>query len=115
MQRNVKHPMAWIPDLVERAQQYTVLLIIFPTCSFAGLAALLRSGKELTARAIASAMLNSGFFGVITCAFLMHRNQGDFSWFTLAISLLAGVGGNTTYEAILESAVSFLKFRANGK
>lgn len=79
-----------------------VFLSAFSICSVAGLASYLRSGRELTARQVFSAMLNSGLLG-LAIAFLWYRyfNGKDNIWFLLGVSLLAGLGGASLLDFIL--------------
>lgn len=67
----------------------------FGLSSLAGLAALLRSGHELTWRAVVSSMLNSGMLGlVIGLTWYKYYGADDASvYFVLGVSTLAGLGG----------------------
>lgn len=80
--------------------------LAFFGASFAGLATQLRSGKDLTRRAIASAMLNSGLVGAII-ALLGYRTFAEDIPYLMGMSLLAGIGGAT----ILDFALQLLKRR----
>lgn len=70
--------------------------------SLAGLAYLLRSGKELTRTAIASAMINSGLTS-LAIAFLWfnyYREQNN-TYFLLGICTLAGLGGASVTDLLV--------------
>jgi hypothetical protein len=82
--------------------RHWLLLVIFPTSSLAGLAALLRSGQKLNRRAVLSSLLNSGLFGVSVGAIMIHRYGMDSSHVILGISILAGLGGNALLDFSLE-------------
>ena len=101
-----------IMSFIEKWQDHIVLLAIFPTCSLAGLASLLRSDRPITKRAVASVMLNSGFFGVVVAAFMIH--QYEFSFLTIVASLLAGLGGNAMWESILELFLAVMRAKVGG-
>lgn len=83
-----------------------VAALAFLGASFAGLATQLRSGKELSRRAIAAAMLNSGLIGAII-ALLGYRAFAEDLPYLMGMSLLAGIGGAT----ILDFALQLLKRR----
>lgn len=92
-----------------------ILITIFPVCSFAGLAALLRSHRELTKRAVASAILNSGFFGVAVAALMFQRYGADSSlYLTIGVSILAGLGGNTAVDFGIEMLKTYVA-KSDGK
>ena len=79
-----------------------IVLALWPACSLAGLAALLRSGVEPTKRQIISAMLNSGLFGLI-CGLWLVSDMGVESWPKIAaISIAAGLGGNSLLVYCIE-------------
>lgn len=68
--------------------------------ALAGVGALLRSTKELTARALLSAAINSGALGG-GLAMLLFSYFKDNTWFLLGLCLLAGLGGMTLVGFIL--------------
>jgi len=74
----------------------------FAISSFAGLAALLRSGKQLSFRVIASAMLNSGLLG-LGLAFLWYNYFRGNVWFLMGVCLLAGLGGVTLVDFVCQA------------
>lgn len=78
--------------------KWLLLLAIFPACSFAGLAALLRSKQKLSKRNILSAVLNSGLFGVVVAAVMLHQYGLDSLYLTIGVSILSGLGGNTALD-----------------
>lgn len=59
--------------------------------SFAGLAVLLKSGKELTGRAVTAAILNSGVQGLVI-ALLGYEHFSGNPAMLIGLSLLAGMG-----------------------
>ena len=82
--------------------------------SLAGLAALLRSGKPLTTRAVVSAVLNSGIMGFVIAALWYSYFQGN-TYFLIGLSALAGLGGTTLVDfciQILKTVIA--KQYANG-
>ncbi len=87
---------------MERLDPIWVFISTFAITSFAGLAALLRSGKELTVRAIVSAMLNSGLLGLAIGMIWYKYYFSDNVWFLIGVSLLAGLGGMTVVDFLLQ-------------
>ncbi len=75
---------------------------IFFVASIGGLAALLRSGQELTKRQIASALLNSGILGLIIALFMYRRYGGEDPHLLFAVSTLAGFGGATAVDMAVQ-------------
>jgi hypothetical protein len=75
------------------------LLSAASVASFAGLAALLRSGRRVTWLAVLSAMLNSALVGlaIATLWFTKFRDAND-PYFLIGVCILAGLGGNTLLE-----------------
>lgn len=76
----------------------------FAISSLGGLAAMLRSNKPLTIRAVLSALLYSGMMGLIIA--LLWYNYFDGSgniYFLLGVSGLAGVGGMTVLDFVLQA------------
>jgi hypothetical protein len=78
---------------------YTLFTASYLLSSFAGLAALLRSGLPLSWRLVASAFLNSGLFGVAV-AMIWCELYGEikYPWFMLGVSILAGLGGTSLVD-----------------
>lgn len=70
----------------------------------AGLAALLRSDERVTPRSILTACLNSAFMGLIVALIWWHwfNADGTSVYFVAAVSLLAGLGGNTTFYFVAQ-------------
>lgn len=79
---------------------WVIGLLAFFGASFAGLANQLRTGKALTARAVAAAMMNSGFIGAII-ALMGYQMFTDNLPYLFGLSLLAGIGGATMLDFIL--------------
>lgn len=75
---------------------------VFVVASLGGLAALLRSGQDITLRQIFSALLNSGFVGLIIALVLWSRYGGKDPYLLLGVSILAGFGGATTIDMIFQ-------------
>lgn len=72
----------------------TLFSIAFGLSSVAGLASILRNGKQITWRMCVSATLNSGLFGMGVAMLWYHFYGGSaYPWFMLGVSLLAGLGG----------------------
>lgn len=86
-------------------QESILLSAIFPLTSVAGLAQLLRSGRPITKREVASVTLNSGLFGVSVAALLIHKFGVELWPLIVGISLLSGLGGN----AMIDLALAALK------
>lgn len=81
-------------------EPWLIGLLAFFGASFAGLATQLRTGKEVTWRAITAAMLNSGFIGSII-ALVGYKQFADNLPYLLGISLLAGIGGASMIDFFL--------------
>lgn len=92
---------------------YTLFGFAFGISSFAGLAALLRSGKSMSTRLIVSALLNSGLFGMAV-AMCWRELYGDAKhpWFMLGVSLLAGLGGTSLIDFVFVAAKEALRLYA---
>jgi len=82
----------------------TVFTATFAISSLAGLAQLLRSGKELSRRNILSAMLNSGIFGLVIALVWWEKYSVEPQgiWFLMGVSLMAGLGGVTLLDFAIE-------------
>lgn len=83
-------------------------LLAVAGASFAGLAALLKSGEKITLRAFAAASLNSGVAGSVIF-FLGYGRFADDTTFLVGVSILGGVGGATTLSFGLELAKTVLR------
>ena len=94
--------MERIIDFLSRAsnEPWVIGMLAFLGASFAGLSQQLRAGKELTWRAIAAAMLNSGFIGAIL-ALIGYKTFADNLPYLIGISLLAGIGGASMLDFLL--------------
>lgn len=79
---------------------WVIGMLAFFGASFAGLATQLRAGKAITPRAVAAAMLNSGFIGAII-ALMGYQMFTDNLPYLIGLSLLAGIGGATMLDFIL--------------
>lgn len=82
----------------------SVFLAAFGTSSFAGLAALLRSGKQLSKMAIASAMLNAGLLGLVIAMVWWHQFSGSEEniYWLIGLCILSGLGGMTVIDFALQ-------------
>lgn len=87
--------------IAEMGDPWIAALFAFFGASFAGLATQLRTGKDLTRRAVAAAMLNSGFIGAII-ALLGYKTFADNVPYLIGMSLLAGIGGATMLDFALQ-------------
>lgn len=80
-----------------------VFLSAFSISSIGGLAALLRSNKELTPRAVVSAFLYSGITGLIVALLWYNVFDGAGNiYFLLGVSGLAGIGGATVVDFLMQ-------------
>lgn len=84
---------------MQERDPYTLFTMSYLLSSFAGLAALLRSGIPLSWRLVISAFLNSGLFGVAV-AMIWTELYGEikYPWFMLGVSILAGLGGTSLVD-----------------
>ncbi len=80
---------------------WVIGLLAFFGASFAGLATQLRSGALLTPRSVLAAMLNSGFIGTII-ALIGYKTFADNLPYLVGMSLLAGIGGATMLDFVLQ-------------
>lgn len=75
------------------------LLSASSVASFAGLAALLRSGRKVTWLSVLSAMLNSALVGLaIATLWFTKFRDADNLYFLIGVCILAGLGGSTLLE-----------------
>ena len=87
----------------DRMTPLQVFFACFTIASFGGLASLLRSGQTLTKRSVATAMLYSGIFGlVIGLVWFQFFNGKDNVFFLIGVSGLAGLGGTTLLDFIVQ-------------
>lgn len=91
----------------EQANPIYIFISAFGVSSFAGLAALLRTGKPINMIAIFSAILNSGLLGLALALLWYHKFQ-DNVYFLIGICVLAGLGGATMVDFVLQA------FKAGG-
>lgn len=84
-------------------EPFKVLGSAFGISSFAGLAALLRSGKKLTWLAVFTAMLNAGIIGIAICLlwYTKYRSE-DNIYFLIGVCALAGLGGTTVLDFVIQ-------------
>jgi uncharacterized membrane-anchored protein len=81
----------------EKLNPIYVFVSAFGVSSFAGLAALLRAGKQVNSVAILSAVLNSGMLG-LAIALVWYNKFQDNIYFLIGICVLAGLGGATLVD-----------------
>jgi F0F1-type ATP synthase assembly protein I len=74
----------------------------FAVSSLAGLAALLRSGQEITPRQLAAATLSAGLLGAGIMLVWWDWMDGRYPWFMMGVSLLAGLGGVNMLEFFIQ-------------
>lgn len=76
-----------------------IFVLIFAGGSVGGLAALLRSNKDLTPRNVFGATLNSGMIALVIAMVWWKKHQStDNIYFLVGVSILAGLGGATTWD-----------------
>ena len=95
--------METISRILARVSEDLMLMgiLAFFGSSLAGLASQLRSGKTLTGRSIAAAVLNSGLVGLII--FLLgYRVFQENLPYLIGMSLLSGIGGATLMDFALQ-------------
>lgn len=78
-----------------------VFLSALGISSLGGLAALLRSKKQLTPRAVAAAVVYSGALGMIIALLWYNKFRDGNLYFMLGVSGLAGIGGMTALDFIV--------------
>jgi hypothetical protein len=78
----------------------TILSCAFFVSALAGVAALLRSGAELTWLKVVSAVLNSGLIG-LGVALLWYTQYQENLYFLLGVCVLIGLGGTPMVEFVL--------------
>lgn len=89
-------------DCLCGVQPMGVFVSSFLVAAFAGLASLLRTGAKLTTVSVISAILNSGLVG-LGISLLWYTKFQDNVYFLIGICVLAGLGGATTVDMILNS------------
>lgn len=78
-----------------------VCLITGGLGSLGGLAAHLRMGGEVTRRAFATAMLNSGLFSLSIGCFVVWKMGFDDLILAIVVSVLAGLGGSALLDFVI--------------
>src|SRR3982750_2629821 len=86
----------------DKLNPLTVFISAFGVSSFAGLAALLRAGKQVNKVSVASAILNSGLLG-LAIALLWYTKFQDNIYFLIGICVLAGLGGATMVDFVVQA------------
>lgn len=76
------------------SENISIFILSFLLSGFAGLAALLRSGRDLTAVKLISALLNSGLLGLGICLYWYSKYREDV-YTLVGICVLAGLSGQT--------------------
>lgn len=87
----------------DRLSPLEVFIACFGISSLAGLAELLRSGRPLTLRELASSLLYSGVFGLVI-GLLWYNYFGGHNnlYFLIGVSGLAGLGGISLLDFIVQ-------------
>lgn len=89
--------------IMQKLSALEVLASCFTISSLGGLAALLRSGKPLNWRTVATALLYSGIVGlVIGLVWYQYFSGQDNIYFLIGVSGLAGLGGTTLLDFVLQ-------------
>lgn len=89
----------------DKLNPLSVFISAFGVSSFAGLAALLRAGKQVNWVSVASAILNSGLLG-LAIALLWYTKFQDNIYFLIGICVLAGLGGATMVDFVIQAVKS---------
>jgi len=89
--------------MLDRYEALKVFFAAFSISSLGGLAALLRSNKDISWRSGISAFLYSGVMGLIIALlwYNLFEGQGNI-YFLLGISGLAGIGGTTVLDFVIQ-------------
>ena len=90
-------------------EEIRMLAWVIPVCSFAGLAALLRSQQPLTGRAIVSAVINSAIFGLAVGWWLLWRVGSEHFGLIVSVSALSGLGGTAAIDFCIELLKTMLR------
>lgn len=93
----------------EKLEPLQVFLSAFALSSFGGLAALLRGNQPLSVRLVVAAIAYSGLAG-LTIALLWYNyfsDQGNI-YFLLGVSALAGVGGTTVIDFMVQALLKMM-------
>lgn len=88
----------------QRYDPLKVMAIISALNALAGFASLLRSGEEVTFRSVLTSTLNSSLIGLAIALLWWQKYGGEDTsiYFLMGVSLMAGLGGNTTFYFITE-------------
>lgn len=87
----------------DKFEPIRIFISAFGIASLGGLAALLRSKKELTLRSVSSAILSSGIVGlIIALTWYNYFNKEGNIYFLLGVSALAGIGGMTVTDFVIQ-------------
>lgn len=76
-----------------------ILSFIFGVSSIAGLTRLLKSNKQLTTRAVLSAMLSTGLYS-LGMAFVLWKTMDADRELMTGLAILSGIGSQTAVEFI---------------
>lgn len=82
---------------------FRLLWLVFPLCSLAGLAAILKNGNEATFRDLVGAALWSGICGLATAMIMVHNLGSDNLFLIYGISISSGLGGASAIDFINEA------------
>lgn len=94
----------------DKVDPLRMLLVAFGLASFGGVAALLRSNQVITLRSFLSACTYSGLAGLVVSLlwFRYFDDEGNI-YFLLGVAALAGVGGSTVLDFLLQSLLRTLR------
>lgn len=96
------------------SDEHLLLVTLYPICSLAGLAALLRQGRTPNKLEVCSAVLNSGLFGIASAAIMLHY-YGIAQWqLVFGMSILSGLGANVLLVFTLTLLKQRIKSIING-
>lgn len=88
----------------DKIEPIRMFFAAFGIASFGGLAALLRSQKPITIRSLVAAVMYSGLAGLIIMLLWYNYFLGNGNlYFLLGVSGLAGVGGTTVVDFLLQA------------
>lgn len=102
IQHTTQPPVTVLSKELPIASPWLLFGGIFIIASIGGIGALLRSGQEVTARLVLSALINSGLVGLVIALYMWHHYGGESPFLILCVSTLAGLGGASTIDLIFQ-------------
>jgi hypothetical protein len=94
--------------------QPSLFAAAFVVSALGGLAALLRSGRPLTRKAVASYTLNSGIVGLGIALVWFHRLRDELE-LLVGLCVVAGLGGMESVGVMREVGRRFIAALSRGK